>query len=68
MEDYWLITYSQQSSSGGEPITANTISKINPAVWLLDMIKEFPDSNTILLSAIQVQLLPELAKEVGEYL
>lgn len=45
---YWLITYSQ------DKIVANDVSRKHPADWIRSMMDDFPNTNTILLFAIEI--------------
>lgn len=49
----WLITYSQENSSG-EAIGANEVTTKHPTKWLADCIAEFPRVPTVLLFAMEI--------------
>lgn len=53
----WLITFSQVTTPGGKPITANTVlnSDCTPAIWLAGAIKKWPEADTKLLFALQIE-------------
>jgi hypothetical protein len=50
---YWLITYSQWT--GQQDKVANTsVTHMTPGTWLAEMVKKYPDGNTILLFAMEI--------------
>jgi len=50
---YWLITYSQDSVLGTR-LTDNKVINKPPADWLLDMVHESVEDNTILWFSTEI--------------
>ena len=50
---YWLITYSQWTGQQ-KKICNTSVTDMTPGTWLAEMLKKYPDADTILLFAMGI--------------